>query len=341
MGGVRAVAQIMCHHPVPILVLSGRAGRGSVMAAEALAAGALEALPKDHLHLDDPGGLSAASLRQKLRRLARAQVRPAERLRRTRRRAALRRRPRRRPRSASARPPAGRSALEDVLAGLPADFAMPVLVVQHMAAGFIGGLVRWLDKHVPLHVDVAQRRAARRRPASGSPPTTPTCVLEPDAQAGTGRRDRRRPPPAIGRRAARQHGFCSRDRGDRGGAHGHGTRRRRRSGRATRAGGDVIAQDEDTSAIFGMPKAAAEAGAEIVLPVSGIAGALRELAKSGGAAHERGTRTGRGRGPARDRHLDQGGRSCLRSRPRSRGSSRPMDADEFLRAHSAGAGARR
>ena len=44
-----------------------------------------------------------------------------------------------------------------------------------------------------------------------------------------------------------------------------------------RAGGLTIAQDEATSAIFGMPRAAAESGSELVLPLDGIAPRLRAL----------------------------------------------------------------
>jgi two-component system chemotaxis response regulator CheB len=51
-----------------------------------------------------------------------------------------------------------------------------------------------------------------------------------------------------------------------------------------RAGGRAIAQDEATSAIFGMPLAAAGAGADMVLPVGQIAGALLRLAPVGKAA---------------------------------------------------------
>ena len=49
-------------------------------------------------------------------------------------------------------------------------------------------------------------------------------------------------------------------------------------GAICRAGGFVIAQDEATSAVFGMPKAAIDAGAQTILPVSQIAAALSELA---------------------------------------------------------------
>ncbi len=41
----------------------------------------------------------------------------------------------------------------------------------------------------------------------------------------------------------------------------------------------MIAQDEESSAVFGMPRAAAEAGAQAVLPVSEIAGRLCRLVR--------------------------------------------------------------
>jgi two-component system chemotaxis response regulator CheB len=46
----------------------------------------------------------------------------------------------------------GPQALAQVLGGLPADFQPAVLVVQHMADGFIPGLVSWLDSLCALPV---------------------------------------------------------------------------------------------------------------------------------------------------------------------------------------------
>ena len=57
--------------PVPIVIVGDGAGRGSERAAEGLAAGALEALPKAMLRVDEPDAPSAVALRHRLRRLAR------------------------------------------------------------------------------------------------------------------------------------------------------------------------------------------------------------------------------------------------------------------------------
>jgi two-component system chemotaxis response regulator CheB len=47
------------------------------------------------------------------------------------------------------------------------------------------------------------------------------------------------------------------------------------------AGGYVIAQDEATSVVNGMPASAVEAGAQMVLPIDDVADALRALVPAG------------------------------------------------------------
>jgi two-component system chemotaxis response regulator CheB len=55
----------------------------------------------------------------------------------------------------------GPPALQTILAGLPEDFAVPILIVQHIAAGFTVGLVEWLAQssklpvHLPTHGQLA------------------------------------------------------------------------------------------------------------------------------------------------------------------------------------------
>ncbi|MDE2366310.1 MAG: chemotaxis-specific protein-glutamate methyltransferase CheB [Betaproteobacteria bacterium] len=48
----------------------------------------------------------------------------------------------------------GPPALEAILASLPKDFPVPILIVQHMSPGFIRGFARWLanSSRLPVHV---------------------------------------------------------------------------------------------------------------------------------------------------------------------------------------------
>ena len=172
MGGIRAIAQIMESHPIPILALSAAIRRGSGEAEEALAAGALEALPKTQVRLGDPEGPAAVALRHRLTRLAR---RPAP--------AAPPDPKSRRPVSAGAAVVAvcsstgGPRALETVFRDLPADFPLPVLVAQHMGTGFMDGLIRWLDGRVPLPVGVAVH-GQRAGPGIWFPPDDAHLLLD-------------------------------------------------------------------------------------------------------------------------------------------------------------------
>ncbi len=50
----------------------------------------------------------------------------------------------------------GPSALSSLVAGLPSNFRSPVVIVQHMPDEFLPGLARWLGKHTPLRVCMAE-----------------------------------------------------------------------------------------------------------------------------------------------------------------------------------------
>ncbi|BCT69022.1 chemotaxis-specific protein-glutamate methyltransferase CheB [Nitrosospira sp. NRS527] len=51
----------------------------------------------------------------------------------------------------------GPPALETILRALPKDFPAPILIVQHMAGGFIEGFVEWLKNSASLPVHVAKQ----------------------------------------------------------------------------------------------------------------------------------------------------------------------------------------
>ena len=49
----------------------------------------------------------------------------------------------------------GPPVIQTILKGLPAEYPVPILVVQHIASGFLGGMVDWLRQTTPLSVQLA------------------------------------------------------------------------------------------------------------------------------------------------------------------------------------------
>ena len=281
MSGLEAVEHVMGAHPLPILVLSSHVGTDG--AAAVLAAGALDALQKQDIDLLDPLGPGAVALRRRVRVLAGARVikHPRAQL--------------RMPaangggitRTASAigviSSTGGPPALSTLLGALPAPFRVPVLVVQHIAHGFTAGLVQWLDQTVPLPVHLAVD-GQRLEPGIWVAPEGAHLTVLPGGRLALDRKTLAGPhrpsgdmlltslAEALGHNAA---GVVLTGMG-RDGALG--------LGRIARSGGLTVAQDEATSAVYGMPRAAREAGAELVLPLPDIARRLLALRPTGETA---------------------------------------------------------
>jgi len=276
MTGLEAVEHIMASRPTPILVLSSHVGEEGSAAAAALAAGALEALAKDDIDLTRPGGAAAAAFRRRVRTLARARVirHPRARLKQARTRAAAR--PRQVAAAGVVASTGGPQALATVLGGLPPDYPVPVLVVQHIAAGFIDGLVRWLDGAIDLSARLAED-GAQLAPGITVAPEGVHLRVGPDGRLVLDRRGNgglHRPSgdvllaslaESLGADAA---AVVLTGMG-RDGAVG--------AAKVHAAGGLVIAQDEESSAVFGMPKAAAELGVDAVGSPEEIAALLSSL----------------------------------------------------------------
>jgi two-component system chemotaxis response regulator CheB len=276
MSGLEAVERIMRVAPVPILVLSGQVGPDSQAAAAALAAGALEALPKGSVDLLDPAGAGATAFRSRLAMLCGTRVI-------------------RHPRGRGNRP-AGRvngaiqlaraigicssmggpHALLELLGSLPRSFPVPILIAQHITIGFADGLAHWLDTSVPLPVQIGRageivergvwlapddahmllEESGRLALREGAPcePNVPSGDVLLHSLAATLGRD------AV---AVVLTGM------GRDGAEGTAAVRA--------AGGFTIAQDEATAVIYGMPRAAAEQGVDRVLSLTEIGSELRKL----------------------------------------------------------------
>jgi two-component system, chemotaxis family, protein-glutamate methylesterase/glutaminase len=269
MSGLEAVERIMSVAPVPILVLSGRVGLDSQASAAALAAGALDAVPKGSVDLLDPAGAGAIAFRRRLVMMSGIRVV---------------RHPRGRQQVPIARvggtarcaraigicsSMGGPHALLELLGALPRSFPIPILVAQHITVGFAEGLARWLDASVPLPVHIA---CAGERPERGVwlAPDDAHMLLDPSGKLAlrTGIPSDRNVPSgdellrSIAARLGPDAVSVVLTGMGRDGADGTAAVRA--------AGGFTIAQDEATSAIFGMPRAAAEGGVDRVLSLTEI-----------------------------------------------------------------------
>jgi two-component system chemotaxis response regulator CheB len=154
--------------------------------------------------------------------------------------------------------------LDSVLTSLPGDYPIPILVVQHMTPGFLAGLVSWLDAKIELPVRQASD-GDRLAPGVWFAPdgahlklTTTRCMsLDSNTAIGS-----HRPSGDVllhslacvaGARAVAVvlTGMGS------DGAEGLAA--------VAAAGGRTIAQVEQSSNIYGMPRIAAERGARAIL----------------------------------------------------------------------------
>jgi two-component system chemotaxis response regulator CheB len=277
-GGGYAIEKIMAHIPTPILVLSASVtGPDSAAAVDALMAGAVDALPK-------PARWTAADearIRKAVRSLRGVTVLRHHRGRST------GPRPRRAgetvPRGpdtteadavvAVAASTGGPPALAEVLSGLRSVRA-PVLVVQHLHPDFVDGLVSWMSRASGLAVEVARHGERLNRSTVYVAPGNVHLRLGPDYRIVLAAEPVKLHRPSADElfRSVAQHagpkgiGVLLTGMGD-DGADGLLALRR--------AGGATIAQDEETSAVFGMPNAARRAGAvESMLPLGQVAAAV-------------------------------------------------------------------
>jgi two-component system chemotaxis response regulator CheB len=178
----------------------------------------------------------------------------------------------------------GPGAVLEILKGLPPAFPIPILLVLHLGKVFASAFAEWLDGLSPIKVSYALDGEALPMPGEGrlilAPPDFHMVLrggrvrLTQDAERHSCRPSVDVLFESLARELGASVAGCLLTGMGRDGAEGllaiH------------RAGGATMAQDEDTSVVFGMPREAILLGAaQRILPLSHIAPALADLAKAG------------------------------------------------------------
>jgi two-component system chemotaxis response regulator CheB len=172
----------------------------------------------------------------------------------------------------------GPAALQALLETLPGDFPVPILIVQHIAVGFMNGLAAWLNSVCDLRVKIAEQ-GERLMPHS--------VYLAPDGRhlgvSNPSLVSLDEGPPVGGFRPSGTFLFEAVARVFGAGAAaviltGMGEDGVVGLRTVRRQGGRIFAQNEKSSVVFGMPGAAVAAGlADVVAPPEQIAVQLNRL----------------------------------------------------------------
>jgi two-component system chemotaxis response regulator CheB len=293
MDGITAVRRIMAESPRPVLMFSTLTTEGAKATLDALDAGAMDFMPKRFSEIAKDEDAAKVMLRRRVRALARSRVPHVMRPMATRERgsaasemdtAALPRAP------VSSTPlhslravligtsTGGPVALQEVLKGLPKNFPLPIILVQHMPASFTPAFAQRLNNLCEIGV---------REAASGDVLQPGCALLAPGGQQmileGAGAQTRIRiqdSPPGTIYKPSVDITFQSAITALKGqvlavvltgmGADGReGTRALRE------LGAHVWAQDAASCVVFGMPAAVIEAGlADHILALKDVGPAL-------------------------------------------------------------------
>lgn len=271
LDGVEATRRIMARSPCPILIVTSSVGANAWRVYEAMGAGALDAV--DTPTLAGPAARSTMDLLlAKIDQIGRVNgaIEAA-----------------RAPETFAAAPDArtplvaigasagGPTALATVLGELPASLNAGIVIVQHVDQSFALGMADWLDGQTALKVRVARE---------GDRPTPGEALLAATndhlRMTASGRLAYTREPAETPYRPSVDtffHSLVEHWPGEAIGVLLTGMGRDGAIGlKAMRAKGYyTIAQDEATSAVYGMPKAAAALGsARAILPLPAIAGEI-------------------------------------------------------------------
>ncbi|HDS09430.1 MAG TPA: chemotaxis response regulator protein-glutamate methylesterase [Firmicutes bacterium] len=265
LDGIKAVEEIMASTPVPILIITSSSflSEGKHLIYRALEAGALDVVKKPDIREWDNPGEEVGELIRKVKLLSKVKV--------------IRhvKGARYQDNGEGVTPPkdlesmkvivivsstGGPKSLVKVLSQIPPDFPSPILIVQHIADGFIGGLSDWLNNECKLPVKVAEQNEKIKPAHIYLAPTGRHMKLN-----AHGRIQLTDEPPINGLKPAGDYLLESAAESFRKNLiavimTGMGNDGSRGVLKVKNFGGEVIAQNEETCVVFGMPKAAIDTG---------------------------------------------------------------------------------
>jgi two-component system chemotaxis response regulator CheB len=280
MNGVEATRRIMAYCPTPIVVFAGAENRAAgLRLVDALSAGAIDALEKPPRPISGSWAedlLARVKLAARVPTLTHPLGRPRPEL----------------PPSKDLPPRAvvigastgGPSAVREILHGLPAGFPLPIVLVMHLSESFESPMVEWLGKN--SRVPVRHAVNGEPLPSVGQPGLVMAradrhLVLRDGRLWLTAEPERHSSRPSVDllfESAARELGSsaiaCLLTGMGKDGAEGLQALKE--------AGAMTLAQDEASSAVFGMPREAIQLGAaKFVVGLKDMAGWLVTLARTG------------------------------------------------------------
>ncbi|OWR32478.1 chemotaxis response regulator protein-glutamate methylesterase [Saccharibacillus sp. O23] len=161
MDGIAALAHIMEHHPVPVVMLSVQTDEGTEATIRALERGAVDFFLKDRLVHEHDRSAVVLDFLERVKSAAGARiVRPGS-------AASVVREPEKKAQNVGVRKAdllvigcstGGPSALQSILPRFAADFPIPIVVIQHMPPGFTKPLADRFDNLCALEIREAADR---------------------------------------------------------------------------------------------------------------------------------------------------------------------------------------
>ncbi|MBF0401699.1 MAG: chemotaxis-specific protein-glutamate methyltransferase CheB [Magnetococcales bacterium] len=276
MSGLETTARIMSSCPVPILIVTDL--DTADLAFDAISHGALDLLGKVEINLDN-----ARAFTHKIKLLSQIQV--------------IKHIPSQHSWGqlpTPSNPITGGHALEWIVAvasslggpkalitllnSLGPDWRTPIVIAQHIHADFVSKLVSWLDSVTPLAVCLAEEGQSLRPGYVYFSPADRNLEISPEGCTRLVEQDPKEIyhpscnvllSSVVQRHGAKSIGVILTGMGDDGVQGAQAIRA---------AGGHIIAQDEETCAVYGMPRAALQAGCvHEMVPIQEVGKSIRAL----------------------------------------------------------------